>query len=143
MDPCFLLGIAVIGCNPLAQQYLQPLARIDQRFRALVRSIEISEDHPTGKSYSDGRIRLPAERHDGQAAHEVGHLIGWAHDRRLLKAFEQRWWPHGKARGEPSSDYGARHGAAEDFPETFRRLWRGDRTPRTEWLRRELADWKP
>lgn len=120
--------------------YTEAAAKIPAEHWGLVASIEIGDPDSTEKVARSGHLRLPPEGHQGQMAHGVGHLMGWQDGDRLLNAFAAWFWPGGKPkRGAPASDYGARHGAPEDLPETYRRLWRGDSgTVRLEWLRDKL-----
>src|ERR1043165_534836 len=137
------LRVPVLDPNPAAQAYLAAASRIPAGHWALVKEIEISDDHPTGKAHDDGRIRLPAELHQGQLWHEGGHLVGGPNTRPIRLAFEDRFWPGGKPVGKPASDYGARHGAEEDWPETYRRILRGDRdTVRLTWARRSVPEFE-
>lgn len=142
MVACALLGVPVVDCNPAAQGYLEAFQRVPAAHRALVKVIEVSDEHATGQAHRNGHIRIPAELHEGQLAHEVGHLVAWSDSNRLGELFEAWFWPNGNPRrGKPSSDYAARQGPAEDFAETYRRLWRGDAgTVRIEWLRDKLRD---
>lgn len=142
MPFCFLLGVPVQDCNPQAQEYLESFERVPPEHRALVKLIDVSDDRQHGRSNRNGTIRIQAGDHQYQLFHEVGHLVGWADDNRLLKAFTKRFWNgHHPLRGKPSSDYAKEHGPEEDFPETYWRLLRGDRgTNRIDWLRRQLED---
>ncbi len=134
-----LLGVPItVGVLPpeVLRQYAEAAGRVPRRYWGLILAVEIGEHNSTGKAHRDGRIRIPSDFHAGQLWHEAGHIASWADDDRILNAFSAKFWPNGKPKGRPSSDYGARQGAAEDCAETFRRLWRGDRgTARIEWLR--------
>lgn len=147
MVACALLGVPVVDCNPAARAYLEAFQRVPAAHRALVKLIEVSDEHDTGQAHHNGHIRIPAELHEGQLAHEVGHLVAWKDDSHLGDRFAAWFWPKGKPQhGQPSSDYAKRQGPGEDFAETYRRLWRGDAgTVRIEWLRDKLrgADGRP
>lgn len=142
MAACALLGVPVVDCHPAARAYLEAFQRVPAPHRALVKLIEVSDEHETGQAHRNGHIRIPDELHEGRLWHEVGHLVGWADGERLLEAFSKWFWPDGRPRrGPPSSDYAKRHGAGEDFAETYRRLLRGDRgTTRIEWLHARLRE---
>jgi len=141
MNPlCFLLGVAVLDCNPQAQEYLEAFERVPAEHRNLVKLLDVDADRTRGRSNRDGTIRITAGDHQHQLFHEVGHLVGWDDHDRLLQAFTERFWPRGKPlRGKPSSQYAAEKGADEDFPETYWRWLRGDRgSNRVRWLAQQL-----
>lgn len=133
---CLLLGTPVSGNCQAAQRFADQYARVPAAHRALVRLIEINDwSHP--QAVKDGLIRMPANRDPKSILHEVGHLVGWADDSRLLRAYTAEFWRNGKARGGTVSNR-ARRSPSEDFADHYRRWVLDDggesTNARTRWI---------
>jgi hypothetical protein len=126
----------VLGCNPVAQNYLQTASAVPTQHLALVREIEITHaDHAYATS-DLGRISLPARRDDRLLyyfSHEVGHLIFRANDQDLqFRWASWFWW--GNVPRSQLSGYFARvlaagdwwQAAQEDAAESYAALFTGD-----------------
>jgi hypothetical protein len=90
VDFCLLLWITVLGCNPVAQNYLDAASAVPAQHLALVREIEITHADHAYATYDLGRISLPARRDDKLVyhfTHEVGHLVFSAD----AQALQFRW----------------------------------------------------
>jgi hypothetical protein len=87
----------VLGCNPVAQNYLDAAAMVPPQHLALVREIEISHADHAYATYDSGWISLPARRDDRliyHFTHEVGHLVFYANDQDLMFAWIAWFWWH-------------------------------------------------
>ena len=119
---CFLLYVAVLNCEPLAQEYLPALQTVPTAHWLQVTGIGIKvgsgrgmECDPTRKgpicSVYPGGIALPYPVKTRTIQHEVGHIIAQQHDGRLYRQWARAVWPGGVLSGRPQSTY-------------TRRLWR-------------------
>jgi hypothetical protein len=136
IDFCVLLWISVVGCNPVAQNYLAAASIVPPTHLALVREIEITHEDHASVTPGVGRISLPARRDDRllyHFSHEVGHLVFHANDQDLQFRWAAWFWWSNVPRGQLSG-YTARvlaagdwwQAAKEDTADSYAALFTGD-----------------
>lgn len=112
-----LLWIGVVGCNPVAQIYLDAASLVPAQHPALVREIEITNEDHAYVTYNLGRISLPSRRDDRRLYHvarEVGHLVFYENDYDLQFRWAAWFWWGNVPRGQLSG-YTARVLAEGDW----------------------------
>ena len=161
---CFLLGVAVLGCDPGAAAYQEAAQRIPPEHWRLVPAVRLwtgggRSCYPGDESLNPaacaplapaGGIVLPRQRSDATLLHEVGHIVAAVDNWALQRAWQEALWPTGlPLPGARMPDYAAKlwqrgeHDRArrEDFADVYRFQIEGalnDYPERAAWFAAEL-----
>lgn len=138
---CFLLWVAVAGCDRRSDQYAEAAARVLPEHWAMVTSVEIY-NRCGGQALRNRTIRLPAQVTEAALFHEVGHVV--FQTKGLYDEWERQFWPGKRWRGSAPSSYARRNGPREDAAESYMALMTGVLDiccrERAAWLRQRLPE---
>jgi hypothetical protein len=131
-----LLWISVVGCNPVAQNYLDAASLIPAQHLALVREIEITHEDHASVSTTTGRVSLPPQKNDKRLyhlSHEFEHLVFHANGQDLQFHWATWFWwsnvPRGQLSGSTARVLAAGdwwQAAQEDAADSYAALFTGD-----------------
>lgn len=146
----FLLGAAPArGAYQLADTVIQPqtpetaaivaaytplVGRIPRAHLNLIQRVYRTPEGLAWAQASTSSLGLPLPAWDIALPHEVGHLVGYANDFALQRAFEAVFWPGGRQRMGILTTYATL--PHEDFAETYRMVVEGygHHTERGRWM---------
>jgi hypothetical protein len=137
---CFLLWVAVAGCDDRADQYAQAAARVRPEHWSMVSVVTIYGR--CGGQALGNRVWLPRHVNELALFHEVGHIV--FREQGLYDEWQRQFWPNNQWRGSVPTSYARRNGPREDAAESYMTLMTGVLDvccrERAAWLRQRLPE---
>ncbi len=123
-----VLVLLALTLLDVPRDYLPAWMSLPERHRAFVRGVYVDRTSGGKAREATMTIHVPPFRSERQArktlTHEVCHILAWS-DRRLEAAWQARFWPGGRATGQPPTRYAA-SSQDEDFAQSCEKARDGD-----------------